>query len=416
MERGSRTVYMEEMGCDRRRLDAQSIRTFLKTNGYTMVDDPKAADRIIVVTCAFKKSEEDESVRRLRWLRGYGREILVYGCLADIAAGRYEEFSDIPSVAPRDLNTIDQHFEDVSSPFSATGHATVLAPGTRGFTRARRMVESGLMRSPGSLAQVPRFGVDRLRAMRANAIPSFNLVISRGCLGLCSYCAIRRAVGPVVSRSVEDIVAEFSAGYRAGHRRFNLLGDDTGCYGLDRGTSLPALLRALFEASESAALPAEDGTGIRSQAHFNIREMHAHHLVVQHREILGLKGAGLIEAILCPAQSGSDRILGLMKREHTAGELLDALRRLRSLHPDMRLETQIIVGFPTETIDDFTQTLRFVKEAGFDSVIVFPYDDKEGTASQPMSGKVTDREIKDRMRAAFRFFRREKIPAYRSCP
>jgi MiaB/RimO family radical SAM methylthiotransferase len=407
---------MEEMGCDRRRLDAQSIRAFLKTNGYTIVDDPRAADRIIVVTCAFKKAEEDESVRRLRSLRRYGREILVYGCLADIAAGRYEEFSDIPSVAPRDINTIDRHFEDVSSPFSTVGQATVLAPSARGFTRVRRMIESGRMRSPGSLIQVPRLGVDRLRAMRANAVPSFNLVISRGCMGSCSYCAIRKAVGHVVSRSVEDIVAEFAAGYGEGHRRFNLLGDDTGCYGLDRESSLPELLRALFEASEAVASPAGGGPGTRSPAHFNIRELHAHHLVVQNREILAMKGAGLIEAILCPSQSGSDRILGLMRREHTAGELSEALHRVRSLHPGIRLETQIIVGFPTETVDDFTQTLGFVKEVGFDSVVVFPYDDKEGTESQAMSGKVTDREIRDRMRSAFRFFRRERIPAYRSCP
>jgi tRNA A37 methylthiotransferase MiaB len=90
-------VYIEAAGCDRRQLDTESIRSYLEANGYELVSDPSQADRILAVTCAFKKKEEDESIRRLRSLRRYGKDILVYGCLADIAAGRYQEFDEIPS-------------------------------------------------------------------------------------------------------------------------------------------------------------------------------------------------------------------------------------------------------------------------------------------------------------------------------
>lgn len=408
---------MEAAGCDRRRLDAESIRYYLEANGHEIVADPARADRILAVVCAFKQKEEDESVRRLRSLRRYGRDILVYGCLADIAPGRYGEFSDLPSIAPRELETIDQHFEGVAVPFNEVRDANVYTRNGVNLFRVRRRVEVGsfgLRQELRDALRKRRFG--RLGRGPARDEAVFNLLVCRGCVGLCSYCAIRRAIGGVRSRPVEDILVEFHRGLDEGYRIFNVLGDDPGCYGLDLSTSLPRLLGALFDAGGSregrSHLQPKSSTSIR----FHLREIHPKHLILYDRELLELPGLPLLQNILVPIQSGSDRVLQLMEREHSAGSLLQTLRRVRRRCPDVRLETQIIVGFPGETDPDAEKTLDCVRSAGFDSVVVFPYDDKEGTRASDCDDKIPPEEIQRRMRSAFRYFRRARIPAYYSCP
>lgn len=410
-------VYLEQAGCDRRRLDATSIQNFLAANGHEIVDDPAKADRIIAVTCAFKEREEEDSVRRLRSLRAYGRDILVYGCLQDIAAGRYAEFDDLPSLAPRDLHLIDQHFQGITVPFHQVPDANVAAASRNRLVRARRRIEA---RTPHTVHDM----TDRMSALLSrrphapNAeqrTPPFNLFICRGCTGLCSYCAIRRSIGTVRSKPVEQVLSEFADGLAAGHRIFNILGDDPGCYGLDCDATLPDLLGEILEAAaaweRAESMPSRDATPLQ----LHLREIHPKYLIRYEAPFLHLPGLPLL-SVLCPIQSGSDRVLELMQREHSSGELLRTLERLRAVNPGMRLDTQIIVGFPTETPSDLHSTLEFVKRARFDSVVVFPYHAKEGTAASGLEGEITRREIGRRMRAAFRFFRKEGIAAFRSCP
>lgn len=409
-------VYVEAAGCDRRRLDAESIRRYLEANGHELVSDPGQADRILAVTCAFKQKEEEESVRRLRSLRRYGRDILVYGCLADIAGGSYAEFNDLPSIAPREIDTIDQYFEGTEIPFAEVRDANINARAPVSLTRVRRRVEAGLIPWQESLDRLRNADFKRFLRLSAETDNPFNLFVCRGCLGLCSYCAIGRAIGSVRSKSVEDVLAEFRRGIEEGYRTFNVIGDDPGCYGLDLSTSLPQLLSALFDASGSA----ESDAGVLSNGptpiRFHIRDIHPKHLIRYHLQMLELERFSLVQSILCPIQSGSDRVLQLMDREHSAADLLQTLQRTRERYPGVRLDTQIIVGFPTETEADLERTLNFIRDARFDSVLVFPYDDKEDTAASGLKGKIPQAETRRRMRSAFRYFRRARIRAYHSCP
>jgi threonylcarbamoyladenosine tRNA methylthiotransferase CDKAL1 len=409
-------VYVEAAGCDRRRLDAESIRRYFKANDCVLVSDPAQADRILVVTCAFKQKEEEESVRRIRSLRRYGRDIVVYGCLADIAGGRYPEFDDLPSVAPREIDDLDRHFEGITVPFAAVRDANVVAHAGAAHVRLRRRIEAGMIPWRESLEWLRQPGPWRRRGAHAEAEDRFNLFVCRGCLGLCSYCAIKRAIGPVRSKPVADVVSEYLSGVEEGYRAFNVLGDDPGCYGLDISASLPELLMALFDASDPSQSSAGIGSGDARRVSFHIREIHPKHLIRHHKQMLELTQFSLVENILCPVQSGSDRVLGLMKREHSTSDLLRALRLIKECHPGLTLDTQIIVGFPTETDDDLEKTLDFVRDARFDSVVVFPYHDKVGTVASESEGKVPQAEIRRRIRRAFRYFRREHIRAYRSCP
>lgn len=409
-------VYLEEAGCDRRRLDAATIRNYLEANGYSLVGDPSSADRILAITCAFKQDEEDESIRRLRSLRKYGRDIVVYGCLADIASDRYTEFTDLPSVSPREIETIDRHFETHGVAFSDVPQANIIERRDSDLMRFRRSIESGTVPLRKSLSRAVALMRPRPKVAFTTRNDGFNLFICRGCLGSCSYCAIRRAIGTVQSKPAEDVVAELIGGLDAGFRTLSILGDDPGCYGADLSSSLPELLDALFTASDSWSSGAADRVLPTEPIRFHIREIHPKHLVEHHQAVLELPGVSHLGGILCPVQSGSDRILDLMQRSHTASELLQAIRRIKARRPETELSTQIIVGFPSETEDDLARTLEYVSDAGFSSVVVFPYDDKQDTVSSGLPGKIAPREIERRMHTALRYFRTHGVPAYRSCP
>ena len=105
-----------------------------------------------------------------------------------------------------------------------------------------------------------------------------------------------------------------------------------------------------------------------------------------------------------------------MKREHTMADLRASLVSMLVAFPKINLLTQIIVGFPTETDTDFQQTLEAVKGSGFKSVVVFPYDDKEGTEASLIHDKVPSRILRQRMRQAFQYFRENNIEALYNCP
>jgi tRNA A37 methylthiotransferase MiaB len=220
----------------------------------------------------------------------------------------------------------------------------------------------------------------------------------------------------VRSKPIDEVVGEFRRGVDEGYRTFNILGDDPGCYGIDLSTSLPQLLSALFEASQSLELHVGEQPNGSRPIRFRIREIHPKFLIPYHAQMLDMEGFSLVTNVLVPVQSGSDRVLQLMEREHTAADLLQALQRIREQCPTVKLDTQVIVGFPGETEADLQQTLDFVRAARFDSVVLFPYDDKEGSEASLLGSKIPQAEIRRRMRRSFRYFDRARIQAYSKCP
>jgi tRNA-2-methylthio-N6-dimethylallyladenosine synthase len=405
-------VYFDEAGCHRRRLDLGKIRAYLAANGYVPVARPDDADLVVAVTCAFKKKEEDESVARLRVLRRSGRPMLVYGCLADIAPARYGEFAGVPTLAPRELDGIDRFFADLAVPFAEVDEANVVGRGGGLVSLVRKKVQTGTLLGGASLGELAESGVRALKDLVRPRQEPWSLFVCRGCRGRCSYCAIRRSIGGVRSKPVADVVEEFRAGVRAGYREFSVLGDDPGCYGVDIGESFPRVIDALSEACEEP----EVKRVINGERVFHVKEIHPKFAVAYEEELTRAPFFRRVRSVLCPVQSGNARVLDLMEREHAPADLLRTMLHARSANPEIALETQIIVGFPTETDDEFGDTLRAVRDAGFGSVVVFPYHDKEGAAAAEIAPKVPQETIKRRMREAFRYFRREGIKAYYSCP
>jgi tRNA A37 methylthiotransferase MiaB len=339
--------------------------------------------------------------------------LFVYGCLADIAPERQSEFADLPHLAPRELDRIDAFLGDPRVPFASIAEPNVVDRSTNGLVElVRRKVQSGSVLGGQSLGELAERGRRAIANVLRPRSEPWSLFVCRGCRGKCTYCAIRRSIGALQSKPIVTVVDEFRAGIRAGFREFSILGDDPGCYGLERGDTLPALVEALADACDEP----EPRAAIDGHAVLHVREIHPKFAIAYEKALTAASSFRRVKTVLCPVQSGSARILERMGREHAPGDLLKTMVRARTTNPDVRLETQIIVGFPSETDDDFGDTLRLVRDAGFSSVVVFPYHDKEGADATALEPKVPPEIIRRRMRAAFRYFRRELVAAWYSCP
>ena len=405
-------IFIEEAGCNRRQLDIKTIRAYLESNNYELVTRPEDADKILVATCAFKKFEEDESVQRLRYFRKYGVEMIVYGCLPDIAVERYREFADIPKVAPREIENIEILFPGDKKRYADVASTHLIGDKSHHiFKSLTRVIQTQPTMDREFWHRLMASGRKKIADRLSPPVTPYYLFACRGCLGLCSYCAIRKSVGTVRSKPIATVVAEFQQGVKDGYRDFTILGDDPGCYGIDLGSSLPELLQALFGAAEAAETERTKGKIV-----FRLNEIHPKFLIPYTEAFLSLESFSSVRSILCPIQSGSNRILELMQREHTAEKFETVVRKIRTQQPETVFTTQIIIGFPSEREEDFHETLDRVARCRFNSVVIFPYDDKDNSDSSLLAEKVPEKVIQQRMRQAFKYFAKAGVTAYYKCP
>mgnify|MGYP004701571933 FL=1 len=405
-------VFIEEAGCNRRQLDIKSIRNYLESNSYELVDRPEDADKILVATCAFKKLEEDESIQRLRHFRKYGAEMFVYGCLPDIAEDRYREFADIPNVAPREIEKIELLFPGNTKSYAEVADNNLIGKKSNNiFKSIVRTVQTQPTMDREFWHRMFASGRKKVTDIISPPVTPYYLFVCRGCLGKCSYCAIRKSIGLVRSKPIAAVVAEFQSGIKDGYRDFTILGDDPGCYGIDLEISLPELLQSLFaDAAEDKERKS------KGEVVFRLNEIHPKFLIPYTETFLAMERFASVRSILCPIQSGSNRILELMQREHTAEDFEEAVKQIRTQQPETVFNTQLIIGFPSETEEDFHESLDRVARCQFNSVVIFPYDDKFGSDSSLMPEKVSEKVIQKRMRQAFQYFAKAGVTAYYKCP
>ena len=207
--------------------------------------------------------------------------------------------------------------------------------------------------------------------------------IMYGCNNFCSYCIVPYVRGRERSRAADAVVAEVNGLLDRGYKEITLLGQNVNSYGSDRGeVSFPQLLRRICAREEKFRLrfmtsnPKDFGEGL-------VRA------IADHRQLCRL--------VHLPVQAGSDRILRLMNRKYTAKEYLQKVEMLRRILPDCRLSTDIMVGFPTETEEDFRATLDLVRAADFSTAFTFVYSRRSGTAAAQMEGQIPEEVQKERI-------------------
>ena len=411
-----RKVFIEVMGCNRRRLELERIKNYFLVNGYTLVKDPAKAEVILVGTCAFKEKEETESVARLRRLSQYKARTVVYGCLPAISPARYDEFRGIEYITPKDLDRFDLIFNHASVKLTDIEDTNVLnsVKSYNLYHSIKQKLLSKEMLLPEFHKKAVMTGLKSIQRRFAKEATHYYLYVARGCLGKCSYCAIRRSIGSVRSKPVETVLRELRAGLAGSYRDFVILGDDPGCYGLDQGQSFPELMSALYETADSL----HNGQGQNGNGHvrFHIWEIHPKYLILYAQQLKPILSSQSLKSILCPVQTMNDRLLQSMQREHTAREISEVVMATKRNNAGLELHTQIMVGFPGETEDEYKETLDEVSRLGFNSVVVFKYHDKEGTAASRLERKISDPIKEYRLKHAVTFLKHKGIRAYTSCP
>jgi MiaB/RimO family radical SAM methylthiotransferase len=204
----------------------------------------------------------------------------------------------------------------------------------------------------------------------------FYIKISSGCRSNCAYCGIQKSRGLTKSKPVEKVGEELQQGLQKGFKNFSLMGTDLGSYGLDFGGNLVDLLKAL--------------TSQEGAFRISLRNVNPYHLKNMLDGFISVLESNKIRYVEVAAESGSNRILQLMNRNYTIEEYKMLISAIRKACPQLIIRTQLIAGFPTETEQEFQESMRLLDDVVFDYVEVYEFSTRPGTIAEKIEPKVPD--------------------------
>lgn len=359
-----KNIYIYTFGCQMNVYDSEQIVRELKPLGYETSQSVEAADIIIVNTCAIREKAEQKAFSFLGRLTALKRKkpgliICVGGCVAQQEGRKILE--RVPNIdlvfGTHALNRLPEHIRNIS-------------------IKRRRIIDVEMMRDiiefPSGVKPALEDGITRF------------VTIMRGCDNYCTYCVVPHVRGPEISRRPENIIEEIRELVSAGVKEVTLLGQNVNSYGIKEGLcSFPELLKRVNEI----------------EGLFRIRFTTSHPKDLSEDLISAFAGLEkLCSHIHLPVQSGADAVLKRMNRKYTRALYLEKIDRLRKISPDIAITSDVIVGFPGETDDDFRATLGLVKEVEFDSLFTFGYSDRKNAPAAKFSDKVPDLEKNERLR------------------
>lgn len=361
---GKRFALVETYGCQQNVNDSQRLTGMLEQMGYEMTEDREKADVIIFNTCAVRENAEDRVFGNLGALkhlkeRRPGMIIAVCGCM------------------------VQQ--EQIAARIKAKYRHVDLIFGTHALWRFPELLMQALQHSErildiggsGSIAE----GLPVKHDGGSRAFVS----VMYGCNNFCSYCIVPYVRGRERSRAAEDILCEVRSLAENGVREVMLLGQNVNSYGLDRGEG-----DAFAKLLESVCTV----DGIE-----RIRFMSSHPKDISEKLLQTMaQQEKICKQLHLPLQSGSDKVLADMNRRYTAEQYMKTVEKARELMPDIALTTDIIVGFPTETEEDFKKTEEVLSAARFDSIFSFIYSKRTGTRAAKLEPCASEDEINARFR------------------
>jgi tRNA-2-methylthio-N6-dimethylallyladenosine synthase len=349
-------LYIKTFGCQMNEYDSGKIRDVLEnSHGMARTDNPAEADVLLVNTCSVREKAQEKVFSLLGEWRQYKQQrphvvIGVGGCVAS------QEGAGITARAP---------FVDL-----------VFGPQTlhRLPAMLRGLRETGRSQIDVRFPEIEKF--DRLPQARASGAAAF-VSIMEGCSKYCSFCVVPYTRGEEISRPFEQVLEEVGHLGRQGVREITMLGQNVNAYAGPMADGTLADLATLIH-----FVAAVDGVE-------RIRFTTSHPLEFNDSLIEAYANVPKLNNQLhLPVQSGSDRILAAMKRGHTAVEYKQKLRKLREVRPDISISTDLIIGFPGETDEDFIATMNLVAEVGFDQSFSFIYSRRPGTPAAALPDEV----------------------------
>lgn len=362
METKQKTYYIFNYGCQMNASDTEHYAGQLEELGYMPAEDFHAADVIIVNTCCVRESAEKKIAGKIGELKNVKTKnpevvICVAGCMAQKDGEKL--LKKHPQVDLLLGTAYVNDFKNILTDYLEDRKGALYTD----LTIHQSEFEGKMVRQSPFSAWIP---------------------IMYGCNNFCTYCIVPYVRGRERSRAIENIVAEIEQAVKEGYKEFTLLGQNVNSYGKDFGEkdAFAKLLRRVNEIE-----------GVE-----RVRYMTSHPRDMNEEVIKAVAECEHVcENFHVPFQAGSDEILRKMNRGYTREKYLELIKMIRSYVPDAAITTDIIVGFPGETEQDFEDTLALVQKVGFDAAFTFIYSKRSGTPAAKMEGQVPLDVKKDRL-------------------
>ncbi|PIS71200.1 tRNA (N6-isopentenyl adenosine(37)-C2)-methylthiotransferase MiaB [Vibrio parahaemolyticus] len=361
----SKKLLIKTWGCQMNEYDSSKMADLLNAaNGYELTEEPEEADVLLLNTCSIREKAQEKVFHQLgRWKtlkdKKPGVVIGVGGCVATQEGDHIRERAPYVDVifGPQTLHRLPEMIKQ-----SQTDDAPVMDI---------------------SFPEIEKF--DRLPEPRAEGATAF-VSIMEGCSKYCTYCVVPYTRGEEVSRPMDDVLFEIAQLAEQGVREVNLLGQNVNAY---RGPMHDGEICSFAELLRLVA--SIDGID-------RIRFTTSHPLEFTDDIIAVYEDTPeLVSFLHLPVQSGSDRILTMMKRPHTAIEYKSIIRKLRKARPDIQISSDFIVGFPGETDKDFQDTMKLIKDVDFDMSFSFIFSPRPGTPAADYPCDIPEQVKKERL-------------------
>jgi len=348
-------IFVEAYGCSASFADSEMISGLIVNGGHTLATDSSESDLNLIVTCSVKDTTANKMMHRIKSLKS--KPLIVAGCLPKAEKSNVEKFTE---------------------------NASLLGPNSLGKTLD--VINSTLAGTKQIALEDSDLSKVGLPKVRLN--PTVGIVeIASGCMSECTFCQTKLSKGDLSSYRLGDIVRQVKTEIKDGCKEVWLTSTDNGCYGLDIGTDLPTLVNSVSEIKEDFMIR----VGMMNPMYMpRIKE----------KLIESYDNYKVFKFLHIPVQSGSDKVLNDMKRGHTSQTFREIVKKTKEKFENFTISTDIIVGFPSETEEDFQKTIALLEETKPDVVNLSKYSARPGTDAAELK-QIDAAEIKRRSKVIF---------------
>ena len=358
-----KTFYLKTYGCQMNEHDSENIEALLTGLGFKKVDNYEDADLVLLNTCSIRENAHNKAfgmLGRLKHLKAQKKDLIVglCGCMAQEASVVEEIIKKYPWVN--------------------------FVFGTHNMYQLPNIIDRAIEENKQQIEVFSKEGdlVEGLPVIRTNNYKAYVNIIY-GCNKFCTYCIVPYTRGRERSRAKEDILKEVDELIKDGYKEITLLGQNVNAYGKDLYDDYT--LGNLLEDIAKKDIP-------------RVRFMTSHpwDFTDNMVEVIG-KYNNIMPSVHLPVQSGSSRILNLMGRRYTRESYLELFNKIKNTVPGVAISTDIIVGFPGETEEDFLETLSLVEECKYDNAFTFIFSKREGTPACLLKDETSEEEKENRL-------------------
>ena len=348
-------IFVEAYGCSASFADSEMISGLIVNGGHTLATDSSESDLNLIVTCSVKDTTANKMMHRIKSLKT--KPLIVAGCLPKAEQSNVEKFTE---------------------------NASLLGPNSLGKTLdVINSTLSGKKQIALEDSDLSKVGLPKVRLNSAVGI----VEIASGCMSECTFCQTKLAKGDLSSYRLGDIVRQVQTEIKEGCKEVWLTSTDNGCYGFDIGTDLPTLVNAVSEIPEDFMIR----VGMMNPMYMSR---------IKQELIESYDNEKVFKFLHIPVQSGSNKVLNDMKRGHTSETFREMVKKTKDRFENFTISTDIIVGFPSETEEDFQKTLTLLDETKPDVVNLSKYSARPGTDAAELK-QIDAAEIKRRSKIIF---------------